>query len=176
MSSSLIFKVLILFPQLAGFAAEFVLLIMVAIGAPIVEEIAFRGKRNNQTNKQTNPKDKQNNLLHHSHLLIPSPSLPGFIFYCLAKHRLHIGIIIPLVGILFSLAHWEPQRIFIVFVLGCVLTYARVYTQSLTPCIVAHVVNNTFAVILGLVWESIAKDEETTETARRITRSLLIGY
>ena len=69
----------------------------------------------------------------------------------------------------------ELIRILILFFMGCLLTYARVYTQSITPCIIAHVVNNSLAVLVPLFWMLVfGKSDDSSIDSK--TMKLMTGY
>lgn len=49
-------------------------------------------------------------------------------------------------AILFALAHYEPAHVALVLPVGIALGWVRARSESLWPCVVAHVANNTLAV------------------------------
>ncbi len=88
------------------------------IGAPIVEEIAFR----------------------------------GMLFSSLCKSGVKPFISVIVSALIFSLFHFEPERIAILFAIGMVFGELRRRSGSLVPSIVAHIVNNAPAI--GLLFGS----------------------
>lgn len=54
-------------------------------------------------------------------------------------------------SLLFAAAHYEPAHIILVLPLGLLFGWLRWHTHSLLPSLVAHMINNSFAV-LSLVW------------------------
>ena len=65
-----------------------------------------------------------------------------------------LSIAIP--ALVFSLMHFEPKRILLLFGVGCVFGLARWQSKSLTTAVVAHMMNNLpgaigiFLLALGL--------------------------
>jgi len=82
--------------------------LLVGIGAPIVEELAFR----------------------------------GLLFGALAKRGMAPWLTIVITAAAFSLFHFEPIRIPLLFSTGLILGFARYYRGSTTTAIVAHMTNN----------------------------------
>jgi uncharacterized protein len=98
------------FPALVVFA------VLVAVGAPIVEELAFR----------------------------------GLLFGALVKRGLGPWIAIVISALAFSLFHFEPVRLGVLFTIGLVLGFARYYRGNTTTAIVGHMMNNTPAALVLL--------------------------
>lgn len=88
--------------------------ICIVIGAPIVEEIAFR----------------------------------GLLFTSLCKSGVKPVVSVVVSALAFSVFHFEPQRLAILFAIGLVLGEIRRRSGSLVPSIVAHAVNNSPAILL----------------------------
>lgn len=105
--------------DLAAVQVGFVRLLFVlfiVVGAPLVEEIAFR----------------------------------GLLFSALCKTGVRPVISVLISALVFSIFHFEPERLAILFVVGVVLGELRRRSGSLIPSIVAHAVNNSPAVALLL--------------------------
>lgn len=54
-----------------------------------------------------------------------------------------------LVGFVFGLFHFSVQRILPTAVIGCLLTYVALVTNSIWPCMALHFINNALAVYLS---------------------------
>src|SRR5262249_20511694 len=54
----------------------------------------------------------------------------------------------------FAAAHYEPAHILLVLPLGVLFGWLRRRTDSILPSLVAHIVNNGFAVIAGAFFDS----------------------
>jgi membrane protease YdiL (CAAX protease family) len=107
-------------------ALEMVILcLMTALGAPLVEEIFFRGM-----------------LL--PALLATRPAIwrPG---------RTYLPVAIVLNGILFGAAHGELLQLPAIALTGMVFAYLYVRTQRLIPCIIAHASFNSVSVAILIV-------------------------
>ena len=141
---------------------------------PIFQEILFRGTKFDKTQKQQKKiQEKVINLTLFP--ILPSLPLPpllppphqytttttttttnppnlGFIFFIFAKHRLHPAVITIYITILSFLTHLIFKKFVIIFALETLLTITRIYCQSITPCIVGHVVMNFFLVIVSVAW------------------------
>lgn len=91
--------------------------LMAMFGAPIVEEIAFR----------------------------------GLLYGALAKAHVNEHLVVLITALVFALFHFEPKRFVILFVIGLILGEVRRRTGSTSAAIVAHIVNNTPAVLFILV-------------------------
>lgn len=94
-------------------AVLIIFLLMIMFGAPIVEEIAFR----------------------------------GLLFSSLVKAQLSGVLSVFLSAAIFSLFHFEPSRVIILFVIGLVLGEVRRRTGSTLAAIAAHFVVNAPAAI-----------------------------
>lgn len=94
--------------------AKFAFVLCIVIGAPLVEEIAFR----------------------------------GLLFTSLCKSGVKPVLSVIVSALTFSIFHFEPQRLAILFVIGLVLGEVRRRSGSLVPSIVAHAVNNSPAILL----------------------------
>lgn len=97
-------------------AALIAFALLVVIGAPIVEELAFR----------------------------------GLLFGSLVKRGFGPWIAIVLSALAFSVFHFEPVRIGVLFAIGLVLGFARYYRGNTTTAIVAHMTNNLPAALVLL--------------------------
>lgn len=53
-------------------------------------------------------------------------------------------------AVLFALLHLEPVRLLPTAVLGALLAYAALRTQSIVPCIIIHFLNNAIALVIFL--------------------------
>lgn len=96
--------------------ALIVFALLVVIGAPIVEELAFR----------------------------------GLLFGSLAKRGFAPWVAIVVSALAFSLFHFEPVRVGVLFAIGLVLGFARYYRGNTTTAIVAHMTNNLPAAVVLL--------------------------
>lgn len=97
--------------ELAQTSSGLVLLvfaIMVVVGAPIAEELTFR----------------------------------GLLWSGLAKRGVRPWVAVLVSAAAFALIHFEPERLFVLLVIGSVLGAVRWITGSVGACIVAHAVNN----------------------------------
>ena len=56
---------------------------------------------------------------------------------------------IVLVGVLFGLLHFDPYRFFSVTLLGILFGYIVVKTGSIFPGMIAHITNNTIAILIS---------------------------
>jgi membrane protease YdiL (CAAX protease family) len=81
---------------------------MVVVGAPIAEELTFR----------------------------------GLLWSGLAKRGVRPWVAVLVSAAAFALIHFEPERLFVLLVIGSVLGAVRWITGSVGACIVAHAVNN----------------------------------
>ncbi len=99
--------------EIASDPAQFVQsLVLLAVLAPIVEELVFRG-------------------LLYGWIEGRWGSLAAFIVSSVA----------------FAAAHWEPAHVLLVFPLGVLFGWIRRRSNSLMPSMVAHIVNNGFALV-----------------------------
>jgi hypothetical protein len=99
--------------EIASDPAQFVLsLVLLAVLAPIVEELVFRG-------------------LLYGWIEGRWGSIAAFIVSSVA----------------FAAAHWEPAHVVLVFPLGVLFGWIRRRSNSLMPSMVAHVINNGFALV-----------------------------
>lgn len=80
----------------------------------------------------------------------------GLFLSSLAKRGMGAVLSITIPALVFSLMHFEPKRILLLFGVGCVFGLARWQSKSLTTAMVAHVMNNLpgaigiFLLALGL--------------------------
>lgn len=80
----------------------------------------------------------------------------GLFLSSLAKRGMGAVLSIAIPALVFSLMHFEPKRILLLFGVGCVFGLARWHSKSLTTAIVAHMMNNLpgalgiFLLALGL--------------------------
>ena len=63
------------------------------------------------------------------------------------ESRWNSGVAWIVSSLVFAAAHWEPAHIVLVLPLGLLFGWLRWRTDSLVPSLVAHVVNNAFAVM-----------------------------
>lgn len=80
----------------------------------------------------------------------------GLFLSSLAKRGMGAVLSIAIPALVFSLMHFEPKRILLLFGVGCVFGLARWQSKSLTTAVVAHMMNNLpgaigiFLLALGL--------------------------
>lgn len=99
-----------------GFWVLAIFAILVVVGAPIAEELTFR----------------------------------GLLWSGLAKRGVPVWATVLISSVAFSLLHFEPARLPLLFSIGVVLGIVRWKTRSLGACVVAHAVNN-FPGALGIL-------------------------
>lgn len=80
-----------------------------------------------------------------------------------------VGAIL-LSGIIFGLVHVNPNQIFFACILGYLLGWVYVRTQSVVPCIGLHILNNLLSVILYYTM-----DDESASTAEQFGLPAAIG-
>lgn len=73
-------------------------------------------------------------------------------------------------GIIFGLVHANPNQIFFACILGYLLGWVYVRTQSVVPCIGLHILNNLLSVILYYTM-----DDESASTAEQFGLPAAIG-
>ncbi len=76
----------------------------------------------------------------------------GYIWKILEKKRLNKYLILLIISLFFALMHFELSIFLQVFVLGIIFGFLRMRTNRLGPSIVAHIITNTLAILLSIVF------------------------
>jgi len=69
----------------------------------------------------------------------------GVLWYLVEKFTKNTHIIVAITSLAFALMHMEPLHIIGVIPIGIAYGYLRAYSNSIIPCILAHVINNTIS-------------------------------
>jgi len=95
----------------------------------------------------------------------------GALFSCLRTLKsLNIHVIAWTIGFIFALIHFEPAGFVVRMLLGAVLVYLVHWSGSLWPSILAHCMNNSFA----LIGYHLATPEERSELVLDYTFGLIM--
>ena len=106
-------------------------------------------------------------------IVLLGPILEEFVFRravmkaLLQKYSPAVSILIS--GLLFGVVHLNPAQIVNASIMGFLLAWIYWRTQSLIPCILIHVLNNSLSVYLNLNYP------EAETTAELLGKSVLIG-
>ena len=79
----------------------------------------------------------------------------GFILSGIARRRKRVGLAVFLTSMLFGLMHMIPQQVFNTFLVGLIIGFLAVKSDSLLPCIIFHFLNNALGVLLPRYQEEL---------------------
>ncbi|MCD6066365.1 MAG: family intrarane metalloprotease [Bacteroidetes bacterium] len=97
----------------------------------------------------------------------------GFLQRLFIENKMNVHIAVWLTAILFSAIHIQFFGFIPRMLLGAVLGYLYAYTNNLWVPIIAHTVNNAFAVVMAYITGSITEDPMSPKPGEEVNLSLM---